>query len=85
MYIERDDIGIIITGGAFAREYVYRSIKDAQIHIDMINGHGDKWRGRSPKIVGKWLDLALSRNRAISDNDINNPLQNVNQTATKSQ
>lgn len=60
MYIERDEIGIIITGGPMAREFVYPTIKDAALHIDIIKGRG---KGKKPRIVGKWLELALAHDQ----------------------
>ena len=61
IYIERDAIGIIITGGEFSREYVYKTISDARKHIDMIKGCG---KVEQPQIIGKWLDLAIAKRKA---------------------
>ena len=61
MIIQRDEIGITITGGPFAMEYVYKTIADARKHIDMIKGCGT---GERPQIIGKWLDLAIAKRKA---------------------
>lgn len=61
MIIQRDEIGITITSGPFAMEYVYKTIADARKHIDMIKGYGT---GELPQIIGKWLDLAIAMRKA---------------------